>query len=206
MVESHLADPGRLAEVLVPGARVWLRGPFGPSRKLAWSTVMGEVEGVGVNLVASVANGLFPVMLGAGLFPEIATGETLVGLDAEVAMGRSRVDFVAHTEEGSWVIEVKAMDLKVGGRAMWPDAPSVRGLKHVRLLQARVARGEAAAMVFVAGRGDVEGFGPAAHVDPGFAEALADAVAAGVVVLAARVSWDAVGAHSPVRLEVDVPG
>lgn len=203
-VESHLADPGRLRDVLVEGARLWLRGPFPPPRKLRYSTVMGEVGGVGVNLVAAHANALFPILLGQDVFPELATARSLVRLDAEVTLGKSRVDFVVHTEAASHLVEVKAMDLAVDGRAMWPDAPTSRGLKHIRLLEARARLGEPTAIVFVAGRGDVEGFSPAAHIDPAFAAALREAAAAGVQVLAVKVSWDTVGAFEPARLDVEL--
>lgn len=193
VVDSHLADPGRLKELLVPGAELLLDGPFPPPRKLAWSTVLGRVDGSCLTLQSAIANRLFPLLLDRGFFPSL-TGP----VKSEVTHGDSRFDF----QVGETLVEVKGLTLHVGdGLGAFPDAPSARARKHVLGLTEHVARGGSAAVVFVGGRGDILRAEAARDIDPKFADALAAARVAGVQVLAAGVTWDQRGARDPYPIE-----
>ena len=193
VVDSHLADPGRLREVLVDGAQLLLDGPFGPPRKLAWSTMLAVVGDAHLCLQSQMPNRLFPKLLEAGLFASLSGP-----VRTEVTLGDSRYDF----EVGDTLVEVKGLTLHVGdGLGAFPDAPSDRARKHVAGLRAHVEAGGAAAVVFVGGLASIRRVTAARDIDPRFADALDIAVSAGVQVLAAGVVWDELGAHSPYAIE-----
>lgn len=206
-VKSHLADPGRLKALLVPGARLHITGPFGPPRKLPYSTLMVEApeSGALVNLVTTLPNTLAPDLLRGGHVPSLlADPEQLERIDREVRTGHSRIDLRLHTRDDPrphWV-ELKGCGLRRGDFAMFPDAPSKRAAKHLDTLIARVADGDRASVLFVVGRGDVARFAPADHIDPDFARALRVAAAAGVAIHAVRVTLDTVGVFAPQPIPV----
>lgn len=203
-LQCHMADPGRLKEILVPGARVWLRGPFGPPRKLPWSAVLAQEGGVRVSLVTTLANTLFPSLLERGLWPalRVPAGATL---RREVKHGDSRVDFAIEQGQRQHLIEVKSVTLCRGeGAGAFPDAPSQRARKHLEALMAHVRAGGRASVVFVGARGDLEQVEAARDIDPAFAELLEEADEAGVALLAARVTLDEQGARDPVAIPVRV--
>jgi sugar fermentation stimulation protein A len=203
-VESHLADPGRLREILVAGARLYLDGPFSPPRKLRYSTVLAEQEGVLVNLVSALPNRVFPAMLERGLLTNLVAAGELVGLRREVRHGASRFDFEVTDGRGPILVECKGVGLRVGARALFPDAPSTRAVRHVSELEAHVADGGRAAVVFVAGRVDVACFSPARHIDPAFADALVSAAKAGVQLLAYSLRLELDGVYQGAQLEIEL--
>jgi sugar fermentation stimulation protein A len=193
-VESHMADPGRLREVLVDGAELYLDGPFGAPRKLAWSTVLARRGDAYLTLQSQMPNRLFPLLLAGGFFPTLGDGV----VRSEVKHADSRYDF----QVGPTLVEVKGLTLHRGdGLGAFPDAPSARARKHVRGLEAHVRAGGRAAVVFVGGLGDIERVTVARDIDPEFADAMASAAEAGVQVLAAGVIWDQVGASGAYAIE-----
>ncbi len=202
-IACHLADPGRLEGLLVPGAALRVLGPFGPPRKLAWSAALVEVGGVWVNLVTTVPNVLFEGLLRAGHLPGVAIPERIEAVEREVSIGGSRIDFRVHDDEGPCLVEVKSVTFEAGaGVGRFPDAPSARARRHVRELGERALRGERAAVVFITGRGDLSSVAPAEAVDPDFAEALREAAAAGVSLHGLRLTFDEVGAGDPAPIPV----
>ena len=202
-VECHLADPGRLKALLVPGAVVHVSGPFGGARKLPYSAVLVESGGVCVSLATALPNQLFEALLRAGSFPGLMIPERLEAVEREVKVGGSRLDFRIHDDEGPCLVEVKCVTmLGEGGWGRFPDAPSERARRHLGELIEVAGRGGRAAVVFVTGRGDVARIGAAADVDPAFAGLLAEAEAAGVSLLGLRLCFDEVGARDPVAIPV----
>lgn len=181
-VKAHLPNPGRLTGTLVPGCKVLLAGPFPAPRRLPY-TVLAVREGrTLVGTVTTYANELFLMGWRAGLFPELGRGP----LVREVQRGRSRFDF----QVGPTLVEVKSVTLARNRMGLFPDAVTERGARHCQELASRVRRGERAAIVFVAQRGDVDRVGPAPEIDARFAESLRDAAEAGVLLLgcAARIT------------------
>lgn len=203
-VESHLADPGRLVEILVPDARLFVDGPFPPPRKLAYSTVLAEQDGTLVSLVSSMPNKVFEALLTGGHLPGLATPQDIVAIKREVKRGKSRFDFEVTTRSGPVLVECKGVGLRVGDAGMFPDAPSARALKHVEELREYVLEGGRAAVVFIAGRDDVTSFAPARHIDPAFADGLLRAVEAGVEVFAHSLKVERDGVFAGRGLEVEV--
>ena len=126
-------------------------------------------------------------------------------LRREKVFGSSRFDLYLEREELRLFTEVKGVTLVRDGTAFFPDAPTERGRKHLlELAQARSA-GYAAAVLFLVQRDDALCFSPNRETDPAFADALAEAAAAGVEVLCfdCEVTADSMTARSPVPVKLN---
>lgn len=184
-VTAHCADPGRLPGLAVPGARVWLSHAPHPRRKLAWTLELIEQAGTLVGVNSRNPNRLAREGLESGRF-RFARGWRVLRSEPRIADG-TRLDFLLEGEGGRRLhLEVKGITWRRDGRAEFPDAPTVRGTRHLRTLAELAAGGEDAALLLIAQRGDVEAFRPAADIDPSWAEAFVAARAAGVQVEAWR--------------------
>lgn len=181
-VTAHVPNSGRLQELLVPDATVWLTPVAHSGRRTAFDLSLVEHAGSLVSVDARLPNALFGEALAAD-WP-VCGGVTQI--QREVRLGSSRLDYCLTGIGGRCWVEVKSVTLVRGGVAMFPDAPTVRGARHVCELQAAVQAGDAAAVVFMVQRADAHRFRPYAENDPAFARALADAAAVGVQVLAYR--------------------
>lgn len=186
-VDAHMADPGRLRELLLPGRRIWLRSASNPGRKTRWSAVLVE-DPAGramVSLDATLPNRLIRRALKENALREVA-GWALVR--AEFPMGRSRLDFLlANTGGRQMAMEVKSVTLVEDGVALFPDAVTERGARHLKELGQVAAKPEwEAAVLFVVQRSDAESVRAARSIDPRFADALVDAKKAGLHVFGRR--------------------
>lgn len=199
-VVAHLADPGRLRELLVPGARMGLRPEApSPTRRTRWTAMLvAAPEGTGwVSLNTTVPNRLVLQALRSGALEEFA-GWRYAG--REVALGRSRIDFLLERQGTRMYVEAKSVTLVEGGLAFFPDAVTARGARHLEeLIQAR-GEGHEAAVLFVLQRPDARRIVAARSIDPVFSDTLARAQAAGVRVLGRRchVDWEGITLGPPV--------
>jgi len=186
-VEAHLPDPGRLTELLVTGRRVLLAPvPEEAKRKTRWTLVLVETEdGQGwVSLDTTLPNRLLEGVLRSRGLEELP-GWTLDR--PEVRMGASRFDFLLRGPEGeAGILEAKSVSLIEEGRGLFPDAITARGARHVREMAALARGGTPSFLLFVVQREDVESVEAAWAIDPAFAEALNEAIRAGVRVFARR--------------------
>ena len=184
-VEAHRPDPGRLKELWLPGVRVWVREASGPARKTDYTLTLVEApSGEFVSLVTTLPNEMVAEALALNHIEELAdwTVER-----REVTWGRSRFDFLLHNDTAEQLLlEVKSVTLVEGDRALFPDAVTARGARHVRELAVAVGDGLAAAVLFVVQRRDASSVTAARAIDPAFADALREAHAAGVMVLGYR--------------------
>jgi sugar fermentation stimulation protein A len=190
--EAHMADPGRLRELLVPGRRVWLREAVAaPHRRTRWSAVLVESpDGTGlISIDTTLPNRLIHEALKTDALPEFR-GWTLER--REVTLGNSRIDFVLRNDTGHRLaLEVKSVTLVENDVALFPDAVTARGARHVRELATLAASdGWDAAILFVLQRPDAARIVAAADIDSVFAASLAAAKAAGVRVLGRRCTVD----------------
>jgi sugar fermentation stimulation protein A len=202
LVLAHLADPGRLRELLVPGAAMRVRPAGGPGRTTAWSAVLVEAPGgEPVPVDTSLAGRLVREALRREALAELAGWR----LDrAEVAIGGSRIDYLLADAAGrSLALEVKAVSLLRDDVACFPDAVTARGRRHLLDLAGRADAGEAAAVLFVVQRAGARTVRAATDIDPAFALALKRAGAAGVRLLAreALVSGGELRLGAPVPVE-----
>lgn len=137
MLETvHVKNTGRCRELLVPGATVYLEKSSNPNRKTAYDLVTVETPFGLVNMDAAAPNQVAGELLRAGA---ILSSPTLV--QPEVRFGASRLDFYAENDRQRLFVEVKGVTLRQGEWAVFPDAPTVRGTKHMGELVQAVAQG-----------------------------------------------------------------
>ena len=192
-VTAHIANTGPMTGCAEPGSRILLSHHPDRGRKLPWSWELIEIGGHWVLVNTARPNAVVEEGIRAGAVAEL-TGYP--SLRREARWGeRSRLDMVLEDEAGAqcWV-EVKSVTLKSGPRAIFPDAVTTRGRRHLLELQEIRAAGHRAVIFFLVPRGDCESVGPAAEIDPAYAETLADVMAEGVECLAyqATVGMDGV--------------
>lgn len=184
-VSVHVPDPGRLKELLYPGNSILIvPAPKGSSRKTGWS-LLGAADPTGWILVNTGVHR----KISENLFLSSASPLGKIShLKAEVTSpsGESRFDFLLDNK--LWV-EVKGCTLRKDGIAMFPDAPTVRGRKHVLELMEMAERGIRTAIVFLVFVRDVKWFTSNKETDPEFALALERAVKAGVEVYPVQLSF-----------------
>lgn len=184
-VEAHLPDPGRLKELLTPGAEVWARPSDHPARKTRYTlTLVKAPTGELVSLVTTLPNDLVDEALRLGRIGELADWT----IEArERRWERSRFDFLLRRgADERMLLEVKSVTLVEQGRALFPDAVTARGARHLRELAAARQAGQGAAVLFVVQRRDADTITAAHDIDPRFAAALAAARDAGVRLLGYR--------------------
>ena len=178
-VPAHVHDPGRLLELLRPGARVLLQ-PAAGARKTSHDVMLVRKGEVWVAIYSTLANRLVKEALAAGELPELPAYERF---ECEVRDGRSRIDFRLGGPRYTW-LEVKSATLVEEGTARFPDAPTERGRRHLDHLAALARQGTRAVLLFVVPRSDAVALSANRATDPDFAAALARAHASGVEILA----------------------
>ncbi|HMO57912.1 MAG TPA: DNA/RNA nuclease SfsA [Roseiflexaceae bacterium] len=178
LVRAHLADRGRLRETLIPGARILLAERNGAQRATRFQAVAAYVGTRLAGIDTLLPNRLIAAALRAAALPPFAAYPQV---RAEVRIGTSRFDFQLGGPAGSMLLEVKSAGLILDRTALFPDAPTTRGARHVRELAEHAAAGTPAAILFVA-QGDADTIAMHRAVDPDFADALATAAAGGVAI------------------------
>jgi sugar fermentation stimulation protein A len=180
VVEAHVPDRGRCLDLLVPGREVALVAAPGELRRTKFTCLLARSsEGTWVSLDPAGAPRLVEEALRLNLLPQLA-GLTVVR--REVTVGQSRIDLLL---TGDVLCEVKSVGAAKSGIAMFPDAPTERGVRHVKLLT-RLARKQTCAIVLCAQRTDVSAITPDEAIDPEFARALRKARLSGVSISGLR--------------------
>jgi len=187
IVVAHCTNSGSMISCIEEGARVYLSPAKDPKRKTRFTWEMIEINNSWVGINTSIPNQLVFEAVRDQEIPQL-TGYTFV--KREVKFEDSRFDVYAENEHEKCFIEVKNVSMKVGDAALFPDAVTSRGRKHLETLVRVKEQGIRAVMVYVIQRMDVNSFGPARHIDPNYADALEKARNAGVEVIAlqAKVS------------------
>jgi sugar fermentation stimulation protein A len=183
LVTAHCPNTGSLLGCLEPGARAWLRDSGDERRKLRHTWQAIRIGRTWINVDTSLPNRVVAEAVERGQIEPLAGYDTI---QREVRYGEnSRVDLLLSARDGRrcWV-EVKNTTLAEGTTALFPDAVTERGLKHLRELTRRVRRGERAVQFFFVSRADVEALRAAEAIDPEYARALHRAARAGVEILA----------------------
>jgi sugar fermentation stimulation protein A len=191
-VEAHLADPGRLKDLLYPGVNGWVVHVLGPNRKTAYDFIAVKHEDIIVSLDTRVPNHLVRELLASGwLFPDITFDE----VRQEYRHASSRVDFYCRQDTTSYLIEVKSAGFVDDEVALFPDAPTKRGTRHVKELISAIGEGYTPIIVFVIQRPDASSVSSNRGIDPAFSKALSEAWEAGVrmVAFTNRLDIDAGG-------------
>ena len=176
----HVKNTGRLRELLLPGAQVALTPGSGSDRKTRYDLISVRKHGLGwVNIDSQACNKVAAEWL-AG---DPAPFADVRLIRPEFTYGDSRVDFYLEAENRKILMEVKGCTLERGGVGFFPDAPTERGVKHLRGLAKAAGEGYESFLAFVIAMPRVKRVLPNVQTHPAFAEALADAVSAGVRVL-----------------------
>lgn len=188
IVTAHCANPGSMMGLDAPGATVWLSESADPTRKLAYSWQLldldlhGRSARIGIN--TAHPNRIAAEAIAAGAIPEL---DGYRSLRREVRYGRnSRIDILLEdAARPPCYVEVKNVHLlRRAGLAEFPDSVTARGTKHLAELSDMARDGARAVMLFLVQRDDADRFTLARDIDPTYATAFAAARAAGVEALA----------------------
>jgi sugar fermentation stimulation protein A len=201
VVECHLPNPGRLEELLIPGSSLILQPADDPERRKTKFDVFAVVtEGGTVVVDSRAANMIAKEGFASGELPKFS-GYSLVR--TEPPFGRSRLDFLLAGERPA-IVEVKSCTLVRDGVALFPDAPTKRGRRHLQELLRAQHEGYRACVLFVVMREDAAALAPNDETDPAFGAALREAAAGGVeaIAIVARYKdgWLEVAGEVPVEL------
>ncbi len=195
----HVKNTGRCRELLPPGATVWCQQFDSPSRKTKFDLIAVKKGHRMINMDSQAPN------IAAGQWLREGGLGPVENLRAEVFHGDSRFDF-AFTKDGRpCFLAVKGVTLEEDGVCAFPDAPTQRGTKHLRGLIRAVEEGYGAYVLFVIQMADVAYLRPNEATDPAFAQALREAAAAGVDVLAmdCHVTPEEMTLHAPVPVRLE---
>ncbi|MFP3872349.1 MAG: DNA/RNA nuclease SfsA [Candidatus Natronoplasma sp.] len=186
--EVHVRDPGRLEEILYPGNEVLLERAESEERKTDWSLLAGKVKEDWVFVNSGYHREIAEKILDS---EECSPFGEIRGYGAEKKLGESRIDFLLEKADQKIWLEVKGCTLAEDGRALFPDAPTERGRRHVEELSKVVdEEGISAALLFLVFRADADCFAPHERRDLDFSKAFKQAVKKGVDVKAVKLEYD----------------
>ena len=198
----HVKNTGRCAELLIPGASIYVQESDNPARKTKWDLIGVEKGSRMINMDSQVPNLVVKEWIESG---HLTSDIRMVR--PETAYGNSRFDLYVETGSSRIFIEVKGVTLEEEGVVRFPDAPSDRAVKHLQELEKAVREGYEAYVFFVIQMKGVRYFTPNMDTHPAFCEALKSAKAAGVNILAydCRVSGDQIEIADPVPVVLESP-
>lgn len=183
-VTAHVPNTGSMLGTRDPGSPVALSRSDSPTRKLPWTLELVMSGGCWVGVNTSRTNRMVEeAILGRRLAPLRGYGS----LRREVRYGeRSRIDLLLEDGERRCYVEVKNVTYRVGKRALFPDAVTERGAKHLGELRRMVGEGHRGVVLFLVNRDDCSSMGPADDIDPAYGRLLREVVGQGVEAMAYR--------------------
>ena len=193
-VKAHVHDPGRLGELLFPGNEVLLKRYDTSKRRTSWEIIASKMGKMWILTNSKFHSRIAERILKSDLSPFGCLPDVV----SEMRYGKSRLDFYS-SSRNLW-IEVKGCTLLKGAVALFPDAPTSRGRRHVEdliKLKGEGKRGAIIFLVFVPARF----FSPNYETDPKFSESLVNAYHAGVEIHAIRLNYDG----SKITYEGEIP-
>lgn len=174
----HVKNTGRLAELFIPGAEVWLTDPGTPGRKTRYDLVTVRKEnGTLFNIDSQAPNRAVAEWLAMQGFDRVIP---------EYRYGDSRIDFYMERGGEKYLLEIKGCTLERDGVGYFPDAPTARGLKHLFELTRAVQKGYHAMLGFVIQMDGITEVRPNLSTHPAFGTAMKEAQRAGVRILFLR--------------------
>ncbi len=204
LVTVHCPNPGSMIGIAEPDSKIWLRPARNPASKLPFAWVVSELKSSFVSVDTLLANKLLAESLANSEIPELSA---YASIEKERQFQESRFDFFlsGHKTHADCFLEVKSTTLAIDGVAMFPDAKTERGRKHLKHLIECRRQGLRAVQFYCISRSDCLSFKPAVHIDKAYAESLLAAAAAGVEVIAYSVDISHSGGHFEFRLSSPVP-
>lgn len=196
MEVCHVKNTGRCKELLIPGCSVLVEESDHANRKTKYDLVQVYKKDRWINMDSQMPNYLVKEwILNGNLLPN------LTFLQSEKKYGNSRFDLYAEYDGKKAFIEVKGVTLEQDGVARFPDAPTLRGVKHIQELQACLKEGYEAWILFVVQMKGIHVFRPNWNTHPEFGEELMRARDAGVQIQA----WDCQVTPGSIRIDQQIP-
>jgi len=205
IVTAHCPNTGSMKGCSEAGRPVYLSKSDNPKRKLSYTWELIEMPSSLVGVNTGIPNRLVYSALSAGTVPELSGYEQV---RKEVSVGNgSRIDIVMEDRRANrCFVEIKNCTLVEDGVALFPDAVTGRGLRHLLALSQLVSKGHRCAMFYLIQRTDAAFFAPAAAIDPEYSKGLAAAEASGVKIIAYDVHINLDGVALNRKLPVRLPG
>ncbi len=194
----HVKNTGRCRELLPAGARVWCQRSDNPNRKTKYDLITVKKGNRLINMDSQAPNIAAKEWLLSGGLGKVEA------LRAETVHGDSRFDFSFTLDGQPCFLEVKGVTLEEDGICAFPDAPTERGVKHLKGLTEAAKAGFGAYVLFVIQMSDVRHLHPNDLTDPNFGAALREAAASGVQILAmdCDVTADSMTIHRTVPVKL----
>lgn len=183
IVIAHCTNSGAMTSCIEEGAPVYLSPAADPKRKTKYTWEMIFINNGWVGINTMVPNKLAYDAIVDGSIDKLK-GYSIV--KREVTFEDSRFDIYCENADEKCFVEVKNVTMKVGDSALFPDAVTTRGRKHLETLISVKKQGMRAVMLYVIQRMDVYDFGPATNIDPEYAISLKKAIDNGVEIIAVQ--------------------
>ncbi len=198
----HVKNTGRCKELLIPGTRVWCEAAQNPNRKTKYDLITVEKGQRLINMDSQAPNVVAKEWLEQGGLGVIRH------LRPETVHKDSRFDFSFVKDGKPCLLEVKGVTLEQDGICAFPDAPTLRGARHLEGLTEAVKEGFGAYVLFVIQMENILYLHPNDRTDPAFGAALRKAAAAGVQLLAmdCKVTPDTMILNQPVEIRLSNSG
>ncbi|WP_214096309.1 DNA/RNA nuclease SfsA [Candidatus Methylacidithermus pantelleriae] len=201
----HVPNSGRMGELCVYGRTGWVIPHTGKSDRFRTVgrliALQDDDQWVGVD--AHLPN----LLWAKALETFVRRKGPVLQWKQELQVGSERIDFQIETSQGPWLVELKNCNRKMGSYALFPDAPTLRGSRHLDLLvRWRSQRERQAAVIWIIQRPDVQALYPDPESDPLFCQKLAQAHEAGVHFFAWRCRLDRAGIRIVGPVPVTTPG
>ncbi|MCP3870651.1 MAG: DNA/RNA nuclease SfsA [Gammaproteobacteria bacterium] len=197
-VTAHCPNTGSMTGCWAPGAPVEISHSDNPRRKLPWTLERVDMGSGWIGINTSRTNAVVEEALQAGCIPPLS-GYGIFKREVNFDLpghARSRLDLMLQGGAGpDALVEVKNVTLLEGDCLRFPDAVSVRALKHLNLLKGITDQGNRGIILFALNRPEGSCFAPAEKVDPDYAECLREVVGQGVEAYALRIRHTAEGMH-----------
>lgn len=175
----HVKNTGRCKELLITGVTVYLQEHHNSKRKTKYSLIAVIKGGSLVNIDSQAPNKVLEEYIAAGhLIKDVSL------LKRERTFGDSRFDLYAETGNDRYYIEAKGVTLEIDGGAYFPDAPTLRGLKHIYEMTEAAEQGFKGYIIFVIQMENINFFSPNDLTQPEFRQALKEARLKGVTIKA----------------------
>ncbi len=185
-VQAHLPNPGRLWELLIPGRVLYLeKNPPEKGKRTEYTVLAVERGGRPILLHTHRTNDVVAHLLAAGKLPGFEHASVI---RREVAVEGNRYDFLLKKEGREFYLEVKSCTLFCNRVAMFPDAPTARGRRHLEHLARQASKGIPGGVLFLVHSPQIDAFLPDYHTDYAFTKTLLE-VRRELLVKAVAVEW-----------------
>ena len=182
--KCHVKNTGRCRELLIEGTTVFLEKSTNPLRKTPYSLISVQTDSGIINIDSQIPNAIAEEGILSGNIKLPFLNDEIILLKREKTYGKSRFDIYIETATEKVFVEVKGVTLKKGDVAMFPDAPTARGVKHINELITASNDGYKSCILFIIQMEHTTSFSPNNTTAPDFCNVLKLAETSGVNILA----------------------